>query len=429
VIEINCLIRKTIMRRLALCYTVWNLIVILGISFLFHGASFAGAPVHGSKAAGMGTAFVGLADDPSAIMHNPAGLTQLKGTNTYGGGTVVIPSTEYISPTGQSEETDSRLFFPPHFYISSDFNMENVVLGLGIFSPFGIGGRYWSEQGLTRYISTESTIATITVNPTLAWQVTPKLSVGLGVYYLYSDNTAEKMLNQSMFGAPDGKFSLDADGGGWGYNLGILFAPIEKLHFGFAFRSKVSVDQKGDAEIENIAPALRPLFGGSQFKTDVETSVTLPEIVSFGIAWKPANRLTLAFDVEWVRWSRFNQQTIDFTNEVPAAGFSDISVDLDWNDQWLIKFGLEYYLNESFALRTGYAYVETPVPENTLSPANPDNDGNNFSIGFGYKTGKWIVDAFYTIEIFKDRDVNNDILSGEYKNISHFIGFSVGNKF
>jgi len=425
----NCLNRMIMMRRLILNYMVWNFIVILCISLLFQNASFAGTPVHGAKAAGMGTAFVGLADDPSAIMHNPAGLTQLKGTNTYGGVTAVIPSTEYISPSGASEETDFRVFFPPHFYISSDFNMKNVVLGFGVFSPFGIGGRYWNEDGLTRYISTESTIATISVNPTLAWQVTPKLSIGFGVYYLHSFNTAEKMLDQSMFGAPDGKFSLDADGGGWGYNLGILVAPFEKLHFGFAFRSKVSVDQKGDAELENIAPDLQPVFGGSQFKTDVETSVTLPEIVSFGIAYKPATGLTLAFDVEWVRWSRFNQQIIDFKNEVPAAGFSDVLVDLDWNNQWLIKFGLEYYLNEHFALRTGYAFVETPVPEHTLSPANPDEDGHNFSIGFGYKIGKWIVDGFYMVEIYKDRDVNNDILSGEYKNIAHFIGFSIGNKF
>ena len=72
---------------------------------------------------------------------------------------------------------------------------------------------------------------------------------------------------------------------------------------------------------------------------------------------------------------------------------------------------------------------EKELCEEEAIPANPDNDGHNFSIGFGYKFGKWIVDAFYTVEIFEDRDVNNDILSGEYKNISHFIGFSVGNKF
>ena len=417
------------MRRLTLDYNAWNLIVLLVVLLLFQNVSIAGTLVHGAKASGMGTVFVGMANDPSAIMHNPAGLTQVKGTNMYSGVTAVIPSTEYKSLSGASEETNFKVFFPPHIYISSDLNMENMVVGLGVFSPFGIGGRYWSKRGLTRYLSTESTISTISVNPTLAWQVTPKLSVGLGVYYLHSLNTAEKMVDQSMFGAGDGKFSLDADGGEWGYNLGILVTPFEKLSLGFAFRSKVSVDQEGDAELKNIAPALQPSFGGSKYKTDVDTTVDLPEIVSFGIAYRPTTKLTLGFDVEWVKFSRFDQQTLDFKHEVPAANFSDILIDLDWDDQWLFKIGLEYYLNEKFALRTGYSFVETPVPEHTLSPANPDADSHNFSIGFGYKTGKWIVDSFYCVGIYRDRNVNNDILSGKYENFCHYIGLSVGNKF
>jgi len=407
----------------------WAIIIALSLSFFSPDISHAGTPVHGARAAGMGAAFAGLADDPSAIMHNPAGLTQVKGTNIYSGVTALIPSAEYTNPSGESEKTDFNVYYPPHLYISSDFDMENVVLGLGIFSPFGIAGGSWSEDGLTRYISTESTITTISVNPTLAWQVTPKLSIGLGVYYLHSFNTAEKMIDQSMIGGADGKFSLDADGGGWGYNLGILVAPFEKLSFGFAFRSKVSVDQTGDADLENIAPALQPLFGGSQYKTKVETSVDFPETVTFGIAYKPIASLTLAFDAEWLNWSRFDHQTLDFENEVPGAGFSDMTIELDWKDQWFFKFGLEYELNEKFAIRTGYAFIKTQVPDHTLSPAYPDEDGHNFCIGFGYKIGKWTLDGFYIAEIYENRKVNNDILSGEYKNTAHFIGLSLGYKF
>jgi long-subunit fatty acid transport protein len=33
--------------------------------------------------------------------------------------------------------------------------------GIGIFSPFGIGGRKWDENGLTRYSSVENLIAKI----------------------------------------------------------------------------------------------------------------------------------------------------------------------------------------------------------------------------------------------------------------------------
>ena len=37
----------------------------------------------GAKAIGMGGAFVSIADDPSAVFWNPAGLTELKGTQFY----------------------------------------------------------------------------------------------------------------------------------------------------------------------------------------------------------------------------------------------------------------------------------------------------------------------------------------------------------
>jgi long-chain fatty acid transport protein len=407
----------------------WTIIITLGLLVLFPQIAVAGAPVHGAKAAGMGTAFVAIADDPSAILHNAAGLTQLKSTNVYGGITAVIPSTKYESPSGESEETKFQVFFPPHLYFSSDLNTEKLAVGLGIFSPFGIGGRDWSNNGPTRYISTESTIATITVNPTAAWQITPWLSTGFGGFYLYSVNTADRMVDQSMFGAGDGKSKLDADGDGWGYNFGILVWPLKELSLGFAYRSKVNVKQRGKAKFNNIAPPLQPLFGGSNFETTVHTEVDFPEIVSFGIAYRPTQVLTIELEAEWARWSRFNEQHLDFEDEVPGAGFTDVTVELDWHDAWALKAGVEYKPKNWLALRGGYAFVETPVPESTLSPANPDADRHHFSIGFGYLIGKWTVDGFYSIDIVEDRKVNNDILSGEYENLVHYIGLSVGHRF
>ena len=92
--------------------------------------SLAGGPIHGAKAAAMGTAFVAVADDPSAILHNPAGLANLKGTNLYGGGIAVILSSEYKSPEGGRERTSFQVFFPPHFYISTDLGTNSLGLGL-----------------------------------------------------------------------------------------------------------------------------------------------------------------------------------------------------------------------------------------------------------------------------------------------------------
>jgi len=57
-----------------------TLFLAITLTVLLAQPSMAGTPIHGAKAAGMSTAFIGLADDPSAIFHNPAGITQLEGT-------------------------------------------------------------------------------------------------------------------------------------------------------------------------------------------------------------------------------------------------------------------------------------------------------------------------------------------------------------
>jgi long-chain fatty acid transport protein len=391
--------------------------------------SFAGTVIHGAKSAGMGTAFVAIADDPSAIVHNPAGITQLTGTNTYGGTTFLFPSTTYTNPSGQSEDTKFQVFFPPNLFLVSDLKTKDMRLGIGIYSLLGIGGRKWSKDGLTRFSSTKSFIATLSVNPTIAYQVLPSLSIALGLDYMLARNEAERMIDQSLFGARDGEFNLKADGDGWGYNIGILFTPNKQLSLGLAYRSKIKVDFSGDVELRNIAPPIQPLFGGSDFRTDISSESTFPQIVSFGIAYRPTEKWTLGFDVEWVEWSSFHRSDLDFEDEVPQAGFTDTSTPLDWKDIWTIKVGAEYKVNERLALRGGYAHSDTSVPDHTLDASNPDSKQHNVSVGFGYKFKKIDIDFFYMAGFYEDRKVRNNILSGEYKNFCHFVGFGIGKRF
>ena len=129
------------------------------------------------------------------------------------------------------------------------------------------------------------------------------------------------------------------------------------------------------------------------------------------------------------RWSSFDKQDLDFENEIPGAGLSDASTNLDWEDAWIIKVGTEYLLNDRLAVRAGYSYIESYVPDHTLSPANPDSDNHNLSIGFGYKINRWVVDGFYMATFFEGRKVNNTILSGTYENFIHAMGFSIGYQF
>jgi len=407
---------------LAYCLALlWSLLLVSAVS--------AGGPAHGGKGAGMGTAFAAVADDPSAIAHNPAGIAFQKGTSLYLGGMAVAPETRYESDNGYYEETKSQIFIAPHGYLSSELEWHDVTLGLGLFSPFGIGGRTWPDQGMIHYFSKESLIATFMANPVIAWRPRPALSIAFGIDYLWAYNHATQSVNQSIFQAQDGESSLTADGDGWGWNVGLLWQVNSQYTLGAAYRSGIAVDLGGNIKLKNIAPALQPLFQGPEISSDAHTNIDFPEIATLGIAWHPTTRWTLAVEGEWVGWSSFQRQIITVDQPVADAGFDDMEIVQNWRNSWIAKTGVELKIDHTWALRTGYAYLSTPVPSATLSPANPDAHQHNYCFGVGYTRDRFTLDLFYVFARYQDRKATGDFRNGEYSNQSHSIGFSTGWRF
>ena len=398
------------------------------LAFIIPSYCLAGSPVHGAKAAGMGTAFVAVADDPSAILYNPAGLIQISGTNFYSGGSLVFPSTRYTAPSGNSEETEFQVFFPPNVYAVSDFGCDHMSFGLGIYSPFGIGGTKWSESGLTRYVSTDNLIETLAVNPVVAWKVKPWLSLGAGFYYQYASTEAERMINQAALGASDGKFSLEGAGGGWGFNAGLLLFPGQRFSFGVSYRSRCHVGQDMTVTLGGLAPLIRPPSGNSSFESAAGASIDFPQVVSVGVAFRPTAKWTIAFDADWPGWPSLKTIDVSVENKLPSVGLTDFSIPFDYKDAWMLKAGFEYKFTPNLAVRGGYLFTQADVPSITLGPANPDADQNGVTVGLGYKIGKYTLNAFYLADFYEPRSVSNDILEGRYRNFMQIFGMSINFK-
>lgn len=75
----------------------------------------------------LGNGLVGRADDPSAVAYNPAGITQLPGTQLMLGTVVERPSskmsgewTNMLSGTKQYTTTsiEQKTWLIPHFYVT-----------------------------------------------------------------------------------------------------------------------------------------------------------------------------------------------------------------------------------------------------------------------------------------------------------------------
>jgi long-chain fatty acid transport protein len=195
---------------------------------------------------------------------------------------------------------------------------------------------------------------------------------------------------------------------------------------GAGYRSPVKVENSGSATFSQIAQPLQTAFGGGQYKSPLLTTANFPAIVNLGLAYRPNKKLIIGLEIEWLGWSRFRNSKLDFQNEVPSAGFTDVSAPLNWNDTWLYKIGTEYRIDAHYTLRAGYAFIESRVPTETLSPSFPDTDSHSFTLGLGWQSGPFNLDAFYMVQFFEKITVSNDILNGSYDTFTHGLGLSIG---
>ncbi|MCI0528658.1 MAG: outer membrane protein transport protein, partial [Nitrospira sp.] len=360
-------------------------------------------PEQGIAAMGQGDAFVGQADDPSAVYYNPAGILQLEGTQATLGATLIHPSTTFtnqstslstIGPTGPSgRETDEKemYFLLPHLYVTHRLT-DKLGFGFGTFIPFGLTTE-WPSNWEGRFISYRAAINSYYFNPVVAFQPEPGLMLSAGIQLVHSTAEVRRKIDLTPLivlgcvpcvGAEGDLDLKDADGDGWGYNLGALVPLSEKNKLGVTFRSPVRIHYKGDADF-TIPGAIPAPFAALFPDGEVSTDITMPGIFEVGLTNQSFSKWTLSFDLQWVGWSSFKTLSLDFAND--PGGILDNSVPKNWNDVINFRLGAEYELSSALALRMGYVWDPTPVPPETLDTLLPDNNRHDVSIGLGYKSG------------------------------------------
>lgn len=205
----------------------------------------------GAKAVGMGGAFTAQADDPSAIHYNPAGISQLNGTQVMVGVSPIMPSASFesdgstaMASPGQKWDAEDHTWVIPHFYITHKVN-QKVSIGLGSYSSFGLGTEWPDDfEGKFTTGALKAVIKTSTVSPILSYEPIKDLSVAFGPTYQYIDIS---LRNKLLFGAnpatsPTGTSRLEGDDWDWGYAFGIRYQITPSLSVGASYLSEVTHD-------------------------------------------------------------------------------------------------------------------------------------------------------------------------------------------
>lgn len=440
------------------------LFFLLFLSFnpLTRGAGFL-VYEHGAAAMGMAGAFVAVANDPTAIFHNPAGIAWLEGTQISLGTTLITSDASLSLPnwpvaTFQSVDQKSKWFYPSTFYISHKIN-DRIALGLGFFSPYGLGTE-WPEDYPLKYIATKDDMKTFIFNPAIAIKLSDNLSAAFGVSYIYStlsfklvehddiDLSVFSPLLAGEIAVIDIPISLEANGDAFGLNAGVLYKG-ENFSLGFNWRGGFDIKYDGDLDLNTTQaqvqiPPLPPPFDllvtEAAIISAIPTSGTatipsfkFPHVFGVGAAFNLTESFMLTADIHYILWSCYDE----FTVEVGVPGFEDKPVEENWKDSFVLRGGLQYNVNENFALRVGALYDKTPQPAETMDPILPDANRWAVTGGLGYKAGNFVIDVAYQFEVFSDRESPNREIEnyqvgginlglGTYSTTAHLIGISIG---
>ena len=280
---------------------------------------------------------------------------------------------------------------------------------------------------------------TIYLNPTISYKVNRLITVGAGVSYIYSDVILEKMFDTGLilYGVNeklqqgsgdismiansdcDSHFSFDGDGHAYGLNFGTLIRPTERLQVGISYRGTADIDYDGTAKFTHPS-VLVPVSDGnggylnvpvSQLvgedmpsEQDSEASLSLPWRLNFGALYDISEIWDVSADINLTGWSAYDEVVVNFDTGKP---YDTLIQKKDWENAFAYRLGTSYDINDSYVIRGGLMYDETPIPDNTLDGQLAGNDRIGMSIGFGYSMSVVKFDVSYLYLKFMDREKDN----------------------
>jgi len=167
---------------------------------------------------------------------------------------------------------------------------------------------------------------------------------------------------------------------GYGVKLGGDFKLTDGISIGAVLQPKVAMD-----EFEWF----KSFLSAPQFGFTGDAALTLPNIAGVGAKFKVGNNMNIVTDLMYYQWTSV-----------------DVFEFFGWDDQYVIKAGLEFNASDKMTLRAGFNYGESPIQGGNKTGNNGDAAFANYpfpaisethvTVGLGYKMDKSMtVNAYY----------------------------------
>jgi long-chain fatty acid transport protein len=333
-------------------------------------------------------------DATGALFWNPATTSALPNSIDFGV-ELLYPHTELSSrlpanalgpglppiPLAGSDSGDNGVFALPTMGLSYRPDDSRLTYGLGVFPIAGFGVNY--PASITNPIlmpqppnglglgSIYSNLEVFQIAPTIGFQVSDRLSVGVGPTLDLANLRVDPLFvaAPNANGAyPPGTHTRMTWGGG--FQLGVYYAISCAWQVGASLKSPQWFD---DFRFQTVDERGRPRF--ATFSAD------LPLITSFGVAYSGIERLLLAADFRFVDFGDadgLRQKGFDATGAVRGVG---------WESVFAVSLGAQYQLTDSLAVRLGYSYNDNPIPDaqSSINVGSPTTIEHILYLGGSYR--------------------------------------------
>lgn len=374
----------------------------------------------------LGLAYSGtaaLAEDASTGYYNPAGLTRLGESELVLSGIIIQGDFDFTATSsnvslipgravpGDNTDDPGTVNFVPTFHLSKRID-DRWVFGFNVTTPFGLNTEY-EQDGIARYLATNSSIQTLNFSPNIAYELFPCISLGAGVDAAWGKANLETRIGDGT-AALDGFNKEKIHGWGYGWHAGLMWSPWTSTRLGINYRSHINF--YGEGNTESLVP-YSPLFGdaaGTYTIRKVFANITLPETATFSFYHAINPQFAITGDFAWTNWSRFH--TLRLRHQpggvVPLiVGGTTPGLDTDthenFRDTRRYALGLIYTHDLNWLFRFGLAFDETPTRDEYRTARLPDEDRIWVALGGAYTVDEAVrIDFGYAHLFFNNATIN-----------------------
>ncbi len=386
---------------------------------------------YGPISTGMGGASMAFDNGTAGMANNPATLGLMaSGTNrldlSIGG---LHPDVVSKMPGMPDAKSDGTAYYMPAVgWARKD---GALTYGVGVFAEGGMGTEYgsntWLSMGTGLDVRSEVSLGNVIVP--IAYDVTPDLTIGGAVSFVWGGMDLQMLMTAPQMGALAAQGNLTASGAGamalpsfmqggmanagyinfsnssdftgeassvgWSGKLGATYKINKELTVGAVYQSKTSL---GDMTSSNAQMSLIDRAGtmggpaGATYTLNGDVTIKdfqFPAVFGIGLAYQATPDLLLVADYKRIGWKDVMENFRLTFSSIQMGGLSmDMSMPQNWEDQNVFNLGLAYRVIPALTLRGGANLANNPVPDDTVNPLFPAIIKNHYTVGAGYDIDK-----------------------------------------